>query len=113
MEHRYYPRERVHLYADMISGDGKVYPVAVMDMSAIGMRVIMEQRLPERIKSVDVYLHVPSTAGEANGVLRMFVARKNSRELGLCLLNDSKRIALEEVLAESYSYGPTRLYASS
>jgi len=109
MEHRYHPRERVHLYADMISSDGKVYPVAVVDMSAIGMRVIMEQRLPESTKAVDVHLHVPAT----DGALRMFVARKNARELGLCLLNDSMRIALEKVLADSYSYESTRLYAIS
>jgi len=107
MEHRYYPRERVHLYADIISNDGIVYPVAVMDMSAIGMRVIMGQRLPESTKSVDVHLHVPTT----DGALRMFVARKNAREIGLCLLNDSMRITLEKVLAGSYLYGPKRLYA--
>ncbi|MEJ2452432.1 MAG: hypothetical protein P8047_17540 [Gammaproteobacteria bacterium] len=113
MEHRYYPREQVHLYADMISGDGKVYPVAVVDMSAIGMRVVMEQALPERIKSVDVHLHVPSSSEEADGILRMFVARKNAQELGLCLLNDSMRITLEKVLADTYSSGPARLYAVS
>jgi len=113
MEHRYYPRERVHLFADIISSDGKVYPVAVLDMSAIGMRVIMGQHLPEHIKSVDVHLHVPGSYSEVDGVLRMFVARKNAREVGLCLLNDSMRIVLENVLANSDVFGSKRLYAIS
>lgn len=113
MEHRCYPRKQVQLNADLIGSDGKKYPVWVHDISAIGMRVATHERLPERIKSVDIQLYIPDEHGDLYRPVRMYVTYRNGRDIGLCLTNENMRFSLESMLAEPDGYTSIRKYAAS
>lgn len=95
MEHRHFPRKPVDVNVQLTTTDGKCFQARLLELSAIGMRVVMIDRLPERVKVVDVRLPCfkPSHATEPS--MRMFVARKQGRVLGLCLINENIKINLE------------------
>jgi len=95
MEHRYSTRRPVEVNAQLITHDGKCYPAQILELSAIGMRVVLKDLLPDRIKLVKIQLPIANAIDKAGRTLRMFVARKQGHVLGLCLVNENARINLE------------------
>ena len=87
MEHRHFPRIPVDLPIRIFSIDGKCYQAQLLELSAIGMRVVMTEKFPKKLKMVDVLLpggKRPNTSRSE----RMFVAHRQGPVLGLCLLNE-------------------------
>lgn len=95
MEHRHYPRRPFQLMAQILTTNGKLFPVKVLDLSAIGMRVVVNQALPERIKVVDVLFSGSDDPQDPTYRMRMFVVHKERREVGLCLVNERSRIDVD------------------
>ncbi|MBI1425138.1 MAG: hypothetical protein GC149_16950 [Gammaproteobacteria bacterium] len=94
MEHRHFPRHVLQMAAQLCIDSGTVYPVSVLDMSAIGMRISIKSKLPDRIKLVDVLLKDSLDPYDPTYRFRMYVARKEGQELGLCLVSETARIEL-------------------
>jgi hypothetical protein len=98
MEHRHFTRKQLQLAVQLMASNGRVYQAQVLDMSAIGMRVVTNNILPAREKVVDILLPESIDPDDQLGPtyrLRMFVAHKSGRELGLCLVNEGMKIDLD------------------
>lgn len=94
MEHRHSPRQATNLKAILITHEGKQYLAEITDFSSIGLRAILKETFAENIKVVEVILFVPKTSSEniyEMEPFKMFVARRQGRVLGLCLLNEQAR----------------------
>jgi len=113
MEHRHHPRERVDMPVELISGEGKTYLARILELSAIGMRVVLNEGLPGHIKSIGVRLPNRRMPTEMRSLLRMFVVHKDGLELGLCLVNEEMRSALEKFYADYTLPDSHRDYAAS
>lgn len=92
MEHRHSPRKPVNVAVTILANEGDPYPAQLIDLSASGMRLVIKDSLPERIKVVDVVLPGPADVPGSARSVRMFVAWKQGRELGLCLVNERIKI---------------------
>jgi hypothetical protein len=95
MEHRHFPRKPFHLTAQLLTTNGKIFHADVLDLSAIGMRVVLNQALSERIKVVDVLFSGSDDPLDPTYRMRMFVVHKERREVGLCLVNERSRIDVD------------------
>jgi hypothetical protein len=104
MEHRHFPRKPFPLAVQLLTPNGKTYLARVLDLSAIGMRVVVDKILPERIKLVDVVLPSSDHSTESTSRLRMFVAHKERQVVGLCLVNDRARIDMDSPWLDISAY---------
>ena len=95
MEHRHFPRKPVDMAVQVFTLQGKTYPARLLELSAIGMRIMLHDTLPERIRLVDVLLPCLEQEEYFPKRLRMFVARREDSVLGLCLVNEKTRIDVE------------------
>lgn len=96
MEHRHFPRKSTERVVRLITNEGYSYLAKILEVSAIGLRVMINEKLPERIKIVDVILPSSNTErAEAMQRLPMLIVRKNEYELGLCLVDEQEKINLE------------------
>jgi len=95
MEHRHFQRKPVDMVVQLFTIEGKAYQAHLLDLSEIGMRVVVNETLPERIKLVDVLLPDFDQRLDLTYRMQMFVARKEGRVLGLCLLNERARIDVD------------------
>jgi len=95
MEHRHFPRKPFQLTALLLTTNGKIFPAKVLDLCAIGMRVAVNQPLPERIKVVDVLFSGTNDQLDPTYRMRMFVVHKGRLEVGLCLVNERSRIDID------------------
>ena len=96
MEHRHFPRKPTDLAVQIRTYEGNTYQGHILETSAVGMRVSINDRLPERVKLVNVVL--PTSAGRyayPAKRLQMFVAWRNEYELGLCLVNEQAKIDID------------------
>jgi hypothetical protein len=95
MEHRHFARKPHHRALQLMTRSGKIYPAQMLDLSAIGMRVITSTLLPEGEKVLDVLLSETDNRFDPTFRMRMFVAHKAGREIGLCLLNEGMKIDVD------------------
>lgn len=95
MEHRHFPRKPVDVNVQLSTADGKFYQARLLELSAIGMRVEMIDRLSRQVKIVEVRLPDHNSKNTFTTPMRMFVARKHGRVLGLCLMNENAKIDME------------------
>ena len=96
MEHRHFPRKPVDVAVQLSTIHGKTYDARLLELSAIGMRIVLQEVLPERVKLVDVFLPRMDQNGDSPyRRLRMFVARRDECVLGLCLVNERTRIDVD------------------
>lgn len=95
MEHRHFPRKSLRMAVQLFTANGKIFQAHVLDLSAVGMRVIVNQTLPERIKVVDVLFSGSDDPQDPTYRMRMFVVHKDKREVGLCLVHERARIAVD------------------
>lgn len=92
MEHRHYVRKPLNLAVRLLTCEGQIYQAQLLDLSAIGMRVVTKNRLPVREKILDVLLPESDDPHDPTYRLHMFIAHKSGCELGLCLVNEDARI---------------------
>ena len=92
MEHRYFQRKPANIAVQIFTDKGRTYQAHLLDLSAIGMRVVVNEALPERIKVVDVQLSYADQTPAPAHRMQMFVCHKEGQELGLCLVNEEERI---------------------
>lgn len=104
MEHRHFPRKPFPLAVQLLTPNGKTYLAHVLDVSAIGMRVVVDKILPERIKLVDVLLPGSGHSTDAPSRFRMFVAHKERQVVGLCLVNERVRIDIDGLWLDTPAY---------
>lgn len=114
MEHRHFARKPLRLAVQLMTRNGRIYPAQVLDLSAIGMRVVTNNIVPAREKVLDVLL--PDSADPDDQLrptyrMRMFVAHKSGRELGLCLLNEGMKINLDSWLYDDPDFPGARKVA--
>lgn len=95
MEHRHFPRKPLHLPAQLFSIEGTSYHAHVLDISAVGMRVVVNETLPARLKVVDMVLTGSDHLLDPTCRMRMFVVYKEGRVLGLSLINERARIDVD------------------
>ncbi len=95
MEHRHFPRKAVDVNVRLSTIDGKSYQAKLLELSAIGMRVVMIDRLPQQVKVVDVQIPDSNASTKSTSSMRMFVVRKHGRILGLCLMNENAKIDMQ------------------
>jgi len=95
MEHRHFPRKPLHLPAQLFSIEGTSYQAHVLDISAVGIRVVVNETLPVGLKVVDVLLPGSDPPLDPAYRMQMFVANKAGQVLGLCLINERARIDVE------------------
>lgn len=94
MEHRHFPRKSIDADVQLITNEGKCYQARLLEHSAIGMRVMLVDKLPERVKLVNVKMPDSVSSEKLMRSVRMFVVRKEGCILGLCLLNENAKINL-------------------
>ena len=95
MEHRHFPRQAIDMMVQLFTLQGKTYPARLLELSAIGMRIVVNEALPAQIRLVDVLLPCLDQDEDSPYRLRMFVARRDQSVLGLCLVNEKTRIDIE------------------
>jgi len=93
MEHRHSPRKPINLNAKLITHEGNCYPVNIIEISAMGMRVMVNEKLPDNVKLVDLQIQIPENKTSNNKQsLKMLITRRQGRVLGLCLFDEQERI---------------------
>jgi len=92
MEHRHFQRKPANIAVQIVTDKGRTYQARLLDHSAIGIRVVVNETLPERIKVVDVLLSYADQTPAPAHRMQMFVCHKEGQELGLCLVNEGDRI---------------------
>lgn len=114
MEHRHFARKPHQLQLQIMTRSGRIYQAQMLDLSSVGMRVVTDKLLPAREKVVDVLLPDVDDNNDRQGPtyrLRMFVAHKSGRELGLCLVNEGMKIDLGSQLQGNSIYSSVRKVA--
>ena len=111
MEHRHFVRKPLQLAVQLMTSSGRIYQAQVLDLSAIGMRVVTNHVIPAREKVVDVML--PDSVGPDDRLgptyrMRMFVAHKAGRELGLCLVNEGMKIEFDSQWQSQAAFASAR-----
>jgi hypothetical protein len=112
MEHRHSPRKPVNVAVQLVTNEGKTYDGQLRELSASGMRVILNTNMPDRIKVVDVVQLTSDDAPSAARRLRMFLTRKQGRVLGLCLMNERDQIDHDWCQDGQYLFAKPKLFAS-
>ena len=95
MEHRQFQRKSANMAVQIFTDKGRAYQAHLLDLSPIGMRVIVNEALPERIKMVDVLLTCVDQPLAPAHCMQMFVCHKEGQELGLCLVNEEARMDVD------------------